>query len=79
MPKADWREKITAKRETLITRLIVLSADEDSKIALDAIKLLLDLSGDMKAEPVEDKTPLFAIEANTHPDVLPKKPRKDLH
>lgn len=58
---------------------MVIEAGDDDKAALDAIKVLLELSGETKDTPTPDPTPLFALPADSQPDVLPKKPRKDLH
>ena len=75
----DWREKIRNSMGTRVNRLMLIEAGDDDKAALDAIKVLIELGGEVTKEAEADTSPLFALPTNTQPQVLPVKPRKDIH
>lgn len=81
MAKSDWRKKIHDSMEKRVDRLMKIEASDDDKAAMDAIKVLLELSGELQDTPANpaDAAPLFALPADAQPAILPKKPRKDLH
>ena len=74
-PEKDWRQKITDSMAARVDRLMRIEAGGDDKAALDAIKVLVALSGEELKPPPSDlpTTPLFALPTDTQMDLGIKK------